>query len=188
MDNSLTYATSWLGRKYVERKQECFEMVDRWLPSPQKRILDIGCGYAKVSELFQKKYNCDLWLLDGDIDNSPGSRIGKWGSVDTFQFYLPLTRLRQQWDAENLRYHCVDASDIHIDSNITFDLVYSWVSCGFHYPVSVYKNLIQQHTNDDSVIIMEFRSGTIDQQIHDFDIVHTFTVDDKKQCHQIKFK
>lgn len=188
MDDSQTYATKWLDNKYIEQKRRCFDLMDGWLVQPPKRVLDIGCGYAKISQWFQQKYNSDLWLLDGDIADSPGKRIGKYGTVDSFQFYLTADRLRQQWDTEGMRYNFVDAANIHIDPAVKFDLVYSWVSCGFHYPVSVYRDLIQRHTDENSVIVMEFRAGTIDQQINDFDIVGTLYSDDKKQCHQIRFR
>ena len=187
MDDSRTYETKWLDDKYIAQKRRCFDWVDSWITESPRRILDIGCGYAKISQWFQEKHGSDLWLLDGDIASSPGTRIGKYGSVDNFQFYLTADRLRQQWDQEGMRYNFVDAANIHIDPAVKFDMVYSWVSCGFHYPVSVYKSLIQQHTDANSIIVMEFRAGTIDQQLPDFDIVHTFYSDDKKQCHQIRF-
>lgn len=188
MDDSKTYETKWLDDKYIAQKRRSFELLDSQLTSSPRRILDIGCGYAKISQWFQEKHGSELWLLDGDIADSPGTRIGKYGTADTFQFYLTADRLRQQWDTEGMRYTFVDAANIKIDPDTKFDLVYSWVSCGFHYPVSVYKDLIVRHTDSDSVIVMEFRAGTIDQQIHDFDIVQTLSSDDKKQCHQIRFK
>ena len=45
-------------------------MLEQYLPRPPKRILDIGCGYAHISDMFQKKYGTELYLLDGDISGN----------------------------------------------------------------------------------------------------------------------
>jgi len=171
VENSANYRDVWTKPQYIQTKIDVFHLVDTYLRRPVRRILDIGCGYARTSQCFQEKYNTDLWLLDGDIGDSPGHRIGKWGSVDSFQYYLTEDQLREYWDGQGMRYHYVNGARPNIPEDIKFDLVYSWASCGFHYPVSVYKDLIKRHTDSNSVVIMEFRKGIIDQQIEDFDIV-----------------
>lgn len=157
MDNSLNYQDVWNKPQYINNKVQLFESLDQYLGQPPKRILDIGCGFAKVSELFQKKYGTELYLLESDISNSSGKRIGKWGAVDNFQWYLPVERLRQEWDAQGMTYTLVDGANIQIDPDIKFDLVYSWLSCGFHYPVTTYQDLIKKHTTKESVVVMDFR-------------------------------
>lgn len=192
MDNSLNYQNVWQKSKYIAIKQRLFEKVDAYIGRPTKCILDIGCGFAKTSELFQKKYGCDLYLLESDIGKSSGTRIGKWGSADNFQWYLPISRLEQAWQEQGMSYNLVDGSDPKIPSDVKFDLVYSWLSCGFHYPVSTYKTLIQNHTHKDSIIIVDFRNNLTASQIAQSDqnqyrIIKVLEENNKKRTCHIEF-
>jgi hypothetical protein len=189
MDNSLNYQDVWQKPQYIAIKEQLFEKVDAYVGRPTKCILDIGCGFAKTSELFQKKYNSDLYLLESDIVKSPGKRIGKWGTADSFQWYLPINRLEQAWQEQGMRYNLVDGSNPKVPQDVKFDLVYSWLSCGFHYPVSTYKTLIQAHTNKDSIIIVDFRNNLSASQIAQSDQTHYRVIEvleetnKKRTCH-----
>lgn len=174
----------WVTPEYMQACENIFNMIDAYLPEPPKRILDIGCGFAYVSELFQKKYGCELYLLDGDVSSTPdATRKGKFGEVSSFQFYLPVERLQEHWTSKGIKYTFVDANDISIADDVQFDLVYSWISCGFHYPLSTYKELIKKHTDANSKIIMDFRRKALSSQMKDMNIVFRLEGNDttKKQ-------
>jgi SAM-dependent methyltransferase len=188
MDNSLNYQDVWRKPQYIANKVKAFELLEGYLKRPPQRILDIGCGFAKVSELFQKKYNTELYLMESDISNSAGQRIGKFGEVNSFQWYLPIERIKQEWDTNGIQYTHVDGNNINIADDVKFDLVYSWLSCGFHYPARTYRELIQKHTTTESVIIMDFRASTINQQIKDFETVTILRGDNKMQTRHIQFR
>lgn len=187
------YLRHWLAPDYVKGTENNFHLVDQYLKTPPKRILDIGCGYANVSSLFQQKYGCELYLLDGDFaDNNPeATRKAKYGPVEDFLFYSPVSKLKEQWDRQGMTYTFVDANNIHIDPDVKFDVVYSWISCGFHYPVATYKDLILRHTTEDSVIIMDFRRKLVghEQSLAGFEVVHRLEGDDtsKKNKLHIRF-
>ena len=171
--NSEYYKSLWLGETYINATEDIFTQVDAYLGKGPKRILDIGCGFANVSKQFQEKYGSELWLLDGDMATNPetSKRVNKFGSIDDFQFYATVSELKAQWDRQGMRYTFVDANNINIPQDIKFDLVYSWISCGFHYPVSVYKDLVMKHTTEESVVIMDFRRKSLPLQQQDFEIV-----------------
>jgi SAM-dependent methyltransferase len=193
MDNSLNYQNSWSKPGYIEGKQKLFERIDAYIGRAPQRILDIGCGFAKTSELFQKKYGSELYLLESDIGNSPGKRIGKWGTAESFQWYLPIERLKQAWDDQGMTYTLVDGANLQVPADVKFDLVYSWLSCGFHYPVSTYRDFIKQHTTPDSIIIMDFRGNLTSQQradlqSQDYEVIKVIESSDKKRTLHIKFK
>ena len=50
-----------------------------------------------------------------------------------------------------------DVNNISIPKDKKFDLITSWLSCGFHYPVSTYKDLILQHSHKDTRIFLDIR-------------------------------
>jgi SAM-dependent methyltransferase len=162
----------WVTPDYIKACENIFNIVDSYLTRPPEQILDIGCGFAYVSELFQKKYNCKLYLLDGDVSTTTeATRIGKFGETSDFKFYLPIEKLQNHWDSKNIKYNFIDANNIKIPNDVQFDLVYSWISCGYHYPLSTYKELIKTHTNKNSTIIMDFRRKSLASQIQDLNIV-----------------
>lgn len=187
------YLRHWLAPDYVKDTETVFNIVDQYLSQPPKRILDIGCGYANVSNLFQKKYGCELYLLEGDFSNNrpDASRKAKYGPAEDFLFYSPVSKLKEQWDRQGMTYTFVDANNIQIDPDVKFDLVYSWISCGFHYPVATYKDLILKHTDPDAVIIMDFRRKLIshEQQLAGFEVIQRIEGDDvgKKNKLHIRF-
>ena len=181
----------WNSDDYIQSVERCFEIVDNYLVTPPKRILDIGCGFAGVSELFQKKYGTELWLLEGDLESTKDrNRKAKYGQIDDFKFYLPLTTLFEEWDKKQLKYTFVDANNINIPDSVKFDLVYSWLSCGYHYPIETYKKLILKHTDEKSKVLMDFRRKTISLQEKDFDIIKVLEGDNtsKRQKLDINLK
>ena len=187
--NKISIPARWTKGEYVSRSHRAFEIVDAYLPTPPKQILDIGCGYAYISQQFQKKYGTELWLLEGDFDSTAErTRKASWGDVDSMKFYLPLSELKQHWNNEAIEYNFVDANSINIDKDITFDFVSSWLSCGYHYPAETYRELITKHTNAQSVCIMDFRRKTLNKQ-QDIDVVHNLEAGNgKKEKLHFKFK
>ena len=55
------WSLQWSTQRHDDRKAEVFSVIDEYLASPPTSILDIGCGYAKESEMFQK--NMDLTYI-----------------------------------------------------------------------------------------------------------------------------
>ena len=87
-----------------------------------------------------------------------------------------------------MQYTFVDANDPQIPQDIKFDLVCSWLSCGYHYPVSTYTDLIRKHTDKDSVIIMDFRRKTLSQQQDQFEIVNCLNGDHVQKRYTLHIK
>jgi SAM-dependent methyltransferase len=154
----------WHSDGYQANKQSGFNALDAYLETPPKRILDIGCGLAWESREFNNKYNTELWLLDGDVSsnqnkNPEKSNHGKWhDNPNTLLFYHSLDFLDQQLKSASVsNYHLVDVNNIVIPEDVKFDVITSWLSCGFHYPVSTYKDLILKHSHENTVIAMDLR-------------------------------
>jgi SAM-dependent methyltransferase len=152
----------WDTDLYQGYKQENFDILDKYLETPPLKILDIGCGLAWESRHFYHKYGSELWLLDGDIKNNEvkqGAGDGGYHSTaDNFLFYHPLTALDTEFKKANIQnYHLIDCNNINISEDVKFDLITSWVSCGFHYPVNTYRDLILKHSHKNTKVIMDLR-------------------------------
>jgi SAM-dependent methyltransferase len=175
MDEKTWLQGEWSRDSYQKAKYTSFELIDSFLTSAPLRILDIGCGLAFESEHFQKKYNCELYLLDGDFDSTADrARDRKYGEADSMKFYTKLETLAESYTARGMRFHQVNANDIKLEDDLVFDLVYSNISCGFHYPIATYLDLLRKHTNEHSIMIFDVLSRTTQEQIGDqFEIVQS---------------
>lgn len=153
----------WNTELYQRHKTENFRILDNYLNFAPKTILDIGCGLAWESRLFNNKYNSELWLLDGDttandIKPSTSTTVSYHKSVEDFLFYHPLSQVDEELKKLNTKnYHLIDCNNISIPADVKFDLITSWLSCGFHYPVNTYRDLILKHSHTGTKIVMDLR-------------------------------
>lgn len=188
--NSLSYINHWNKSHYVKAKIRLFEVIDAYVGRAPQRILDIGCGFAQTSEMFQKKYGSELWLLEGDKSaTANATRFGKWGQVDNFGWYLPVDVLKETWDSRGMKYTHIDGSRLKIKNHIKFDLVYSWLSCGFHYPLDTYRDFVKKHTTEDSIIIMDIRNvKAINWASLGIDVINIVEKNNKKQTVHFRYR
>jgi SAM-dependent methyltransferase len=171
------WLASWTTKEHQDKKKMMFNIVDSNINFSPKNILDIGCGLAIESEMFQLKYNSNLYLLDGDFDTTSNrSRDTNYGTSDSMAFYSKIDDLKKSWNSRNLQYNFIDANNINIPSSVKFDLIYSFESCGFHYPVNTYAELIKKHSHKDTVLIFDIRIKTYaenKQYFNELKILHT---------------
>jgi len=164
----ILYQKDWINEEwftdiYQQHKRENFERLDSYLSKPPKKILDIGCGLAWESRMFNEKYETKLYLLDGDFDdNDHDGRVQQQAryttDVKNFAFYYKLDFLQNELDKLNTKnYQLIDCNNIKIPANVKFDVITSWISCGFHYPVNTYRDLILKHSRQNTVVIMDLR-------------------------------
>jgi len=152
----------WSTELYQAHKHENFTLLDQYLDKPPRTILDIGCGLAWESRMFNERYGTRLWLMDGDFEDNAQDRVLKQArycpDAKDFAFYYRLDQLRLELDRlQTKNYQLIDCNSIDLDPDLKFDLITSWVSCGFHYPVSTYRDLIKKHSHNDTVIVMDLR-------------------------------
>jgi SAM-dependent methyltransferase len=190
-DDSLAWSRKWTTPEYIAKRQRDFEAVDTYLNMPIGRMLDIGCGFAWQSRFFAEKYNTELWLLDGDnssnTDKTETASYGNWNQDgDGLLFYHSLDFLDQELKRlGTTNYHLVDANNINIPEDVKFDVITSWLSCGHHYPVSVYRDLMLKHSHKDTRIILDIRrkgKAMTPIGVDGFEIVDVIVDGGKKRC------
>lgn len=150
---------------YQLEKTNSFNIVNHYLKVPPATILDIGCGMAFESRMFNKKHGSKLWLLDGDVEDNPAvSRDIRFGAVETMAFYNRLEDIEQVLQEDNIvDYTMLNVKNYTIPAQQKFDLICSWFSCGFHYPLDAYKDLILAHSHKDTELIFDLRTKTADK-------------------------
>jgi len=162
-EDSAAWDRKWSHERYVTKRRASFDIVDAYLNQPVGRLLDIGCGFAYDSRWFNEKYGTELWLLDGDAGanaaKSESASYGNWNTTSselkfyhTFEF---LDSKLQELGTKN--YHLVDANNINIPDDVKFDVITSWLSCGHHYPVKTYIELMKRHSHAGTRIILDIR-------------------------------
>jgi SAM-dependent methyltransferase len=189
LDNHNKWLQGWLLPDYIKEKTRSFTAVAEYLRSPPMSILDIGCGFAFESQQFHQQLNSEIWLLDGDFSASPpgSNRLVRYGPAETIKFYNPIEKLKEYFDQQiNLKYRFVDATNIDIPKDKKFDLICSYLSCGYHYPVDAYRELIIQHSHPGTQIIMDIRPRSAHEQF--FDIVNIIDQRPKYTKAQIRLK
>lgn len=135
-------------------------------PGSFDRILDIGCGPAEHAREFQKKFDSELWLIEGNSPNNTAKKQtalkSKWRpSAEDFLYYHDLKQLKVKLDLLGTKkYHLIDCEKTHeVPENVKFDLICSWKSCGFHYPLDTYRDFILRHRHSKTRIVMDLRKG-----------------------------
>ena len=189
-NDSLAWTRKWTSESYIQKRRDNFEKVDAYLNQPIRNILDIGCGFAWESRFFQEKYDCDLWLIDGDNNNNLNkpetASYGKWNvEKEDLLFYHSLDYLDQKLkEFDTKKYQLVDCNNINIPENIKFDLITSWLSCGHHYPVSVYKDLMLKHSHENTRIVLDVRAKGVSTHfigVEGFEIINVVISRGKKR-------
>jgi SAM-dependent methyltransferase len=187
----------WSTPEYQAAKKLNFDLLDAELKTPPSSILDIGCGLAWESRMFNNKYGTELWLLDGDTSSNESkpisaSEVNYHVSSDNFLFYHPISWLKEQLDAkETKNYNLIDVNNILIPKDKKFDVITSWLSCGFHYPASTYKDLILQHSHENTRIFLDIRTHLKTKEIFyndsNIEVLKILSKHRKHICAEIRF-
>lgn len=170
---------SWLERWqepwFDNSRLDNFKSINDYINFQPKNLLDIGCGLAHEAEHFQKEYNSNIYLIDGDVRvTENNNRDINYGPVNDFRFYNKIEDLEKSYQERGLKYKFFDCNNINpiYTFDTDFDLIFSNLSCGFHYPASTYKDLILNNSTENTVMIMDFQKKYFHQQEKDIEIIN----------------
>ena len=113
--------------------------IKQYLPENPKKILDIGCGLAIVDIFLFCHYYCNKNIKFHLFDKT---RIEKkvWGGFrETAAFYNNMDYVAEICEDANLtNFELIDATKQNLSKLVDLDLVITTISWGFHYPISMY--------------------------------------------------
>lgn len=196
-EESSPWIKEWNSPAYQAYKKDNFEKLVNYLQTPPTNILDIGCGLAFEAREFNRVYNTDIWLLDGAPRNGQErtelvNDVGYHPDVGTFMFYHSFDWLTNQLATRGAQnYHMIDVNNINIPEDKKFDVIWSFLSCGFHYPASTYQELIEKHSHKNTRVIVDLRTALKTKEIYKedcYNIVSEISRGRKHVTVEIKFK
>lgn len=145
--------------------QKDYLMVNDYLPIKCESILDIGCGLA-LSDValynhYKNNYNNkpNIFLLDkNEFDTTKISGFNKeykgYNSMNAAHDILSTNGV----DSDKINLYETDNFDELYDKK--YDIISSFLSCGWHYDVSTYMDLFDKTLSDTGVLILDIRHDT----------------------------
>jgi SAM-dependent methyltransferase len=178
----------WIGLQrtenpdYQETIFKDYERLKMVIPEQLECVIDIGCGIAGV-DFYISKYHGrpELFLMDY-TKRDPGRDL--YGFKQEGKIYNSMNATKEFLDKNGVyNYHLIDCSEKY-EVNKKADLIFSLLSCGFHYPVDVYMNFILEHLKKDGMLILDIRTGTdgintVKQYFKDVEIIDSYNKHDK---------
>lgn len=128
-------------------------------------FLDIGGGVGYKAKEIRDMFGGNAFILEGNADNnkfkSNKSRKAKWNnSQDDFKYYWHFNDLHEGLTKNLKTYTLLDCDNLQLEENLKFDLITSFMSCGFHYPIDTYYQLIKKHSNTNTLLIFDIRKNS----------------------------
>jgi len=145
--------------------QKDYAMVCDYLPIDCASILDIGCGLALSDVALYNHYKINynnkpnIFLLDkNEFDTTKISGFNKeykgYNSMDAAHDILTTNGV----DSDKINLYETDNFDELYDKK--YDIISSFLSCGWHYDVSTYMDLFDKTLSDTGVLILDIRHDT----------------------------
>jgi SAM-dependent methyltransferase len=156
-------------------------------PGAHRHILDIGCGMAGVDILLSRelRHVCGrghapkFYLMD---KNHVDEVIGYgYKSADKASAYCDFRTARAFAGLNGIRRNVFFFSESWPEQPVCFDLIFSLISCGFHYPLGAYLTQILDSLATGGRVILDIRkhSGQFEILHRVFDRVDTVRVEEK---------
>jgi SAM-dependent methyltransferase len=140
-----------------------YDMIKDFLPYSACNVLDIGCGLGLINLALGEKYSdCDFHLLDKTQELNT-EKISGFNEKYTFYNSLPAAKKILQNNGINeskIHIYEVEDENINLLKEYKFDVILSFLSCGWHYSVDIYRDLILSSLSDDGIVILDIRHNT----------------------------
>ncbi|WP_415234517.1 SAM-dependent methyltransferase [Pseudorhodobacter sp.] len=128
-----------------------------------KRVADIGCGYAFFDLFLARDLQADVVLIDLESNEHRHFGFKSEGAA-----YSSLARARELLLANGVRpsqITTLNPRDTAPESIDPVDLVVSFLSCGFHYPVDSYLPFLDKVLAPGGAAIFDLREATATEQV-----------------------
>ena len=138
-----------------------------------KRIADIGCGYAFFDLFVAQDFNAELVLIDLESNDQRHFGFEQEGAA-----YSSLARAREFLVSNGVpdaRITTLNPTEETPENVNPVDLVVSFLSCGFHYPVDSYLPFLDKALLPGGTAIFDLRGNTAKTQVKALERFGTLT-------------
>ncbi|WP_409695266.1 class I SAM-dependent methyltransferase [Yoonia sp.] len=134
-----------------------FQKMKPFLTSPAPRkVADIGCGYALFDLFLAREYDADLVLIDIEANEKRHFGFEKEGAA-----YSSLAQTRDFLIANGVEAGSIELRNPQTDSLSDIkelDYIFSFISCGFHYPWDTYLDFYDKALSAEGRVILDLRA------------------------------
>lgn len=171
-----------IKKNYIKDMEAEYKDIVHYLPSKAKNILDIGCGVGGINILLFKHYGTSDTVFYC-LDKTQADNI-YYGFKEKGAYYNSLEITRDFLILNGIKnVHLLSANDSNaIETSETFDLIFSLISWGFHYPVETYLAQAYNHLKTGGHLIIDIRKKTngLDEIREKFQTTKLISETDKK--------
>lgn len=142
---------------YLEMSASEYKVIEHYIQSP-KRVLELGCGLGRFSIFLNSQLDTGPEFFLADYSKISERVKYGWNPADSFYNNLDLTKEFCNLNGlSNLSI--IDLEKESVSSLSDIDLVMSFLSVGFHYPIEQYMDHLLDITTDDATFIFGIRKG-----------------------------
>jgi SAM-dependent methyltransferase len=132
------------------------------LADKPRRIADIGCGYALFDLFAARDTGAELVLIDLEENEHRHFGFANEGAA-----YSNLGVARKMLEANGVAPGAIATLNPLRDdlaAVVPVDLAVSFLSCGFHFPVSTYAPFFHENVASGGAIMVDLRAATAEEQ------------------------
>ncbi|MFG1481033.1 hypothetical protein V5F53_20620 [Xanthobacter sp. V4C-4] len=128
-----------------------------------RRIADIGCGYAMFDLFAARDLAADLLLID--LERNEHRHFGFTAEAAAYSSLAVARRFLEDNGVPPGAIATLNPRDGGLDRAAPVDLVVSFLSCGFRYPVDRYLSFLETGLRPGGAAILDLRIKTAEAQI-----------------------
>lgn len=124
------------------------------------RIMDVGCGLGIIDILFAERFQVDRILLV-DIEENERKHHGFAEQGAGYNSLEKTERLVRDNVAPDAIVQAINPQKAALTAERfgTYNLIVSFISCGFHYPAELYLDVFDTMLDVDGRLILDLRLG-----------------------------
>lgn len=150
-------------RAAAEIRAEYAEVAPLMAEARPRRIADIGCGYAMFDLFAHRATGATLLLID--IEKNDRRHFGFDAQAAGYSNLSVARSFLEANGVDPARIETINPAGAPLDAAGPVDLAVSFLSCGFHYPVSAYAAFFRESVRPGGRIILDLRRRRAEQQM-----------------------